>query len=67
MAGSSAEGRGGLHNTHEEHESFLSHTAEKFHLKKSAGAITRKTVRRTDTAQSQMSLPKASPSRASCV
>ena len=48
MAGTSAEGRGGPHNTHEEHEGFLSHTAEKFHLKKSAGSITRKTVRCID-------------------
>jgi len=57
MAGSSAEGRGGLHNTHEEHESFLSHTAEKFHLKKTAGSITRKTVRCADAARSLMLRP----------
>ena len=55
MAGTAAEGRGGPHNTHEEHQSFIRSTAEKFHLKKTEGSITRKTVRCTGAAGSSMS------------
>ena len=52
MADKMLEQRGGPHNTHEEHQSFISHAAEKFHLKKTEASITKKTVRGTGAAGS---------------
>ena len=58
MGGTHAgDGRDGFNKTHEEHQSFIRHTAEKFHLTKSQGSLTRKTVRRSGAAGLPMALP----------
>jgi len=66
MGGTHAgDGRDGFNKTHEEHQSFIRHTAEKFHLTKSQGSLTRKTVRSSGAAGSYDGAANAACPRAS--